>query len=155
MKNHEIFRLREALNEVSNLKGIKFAYSVLKNKKLLDDEITILQKTVEMTDTFKEFEFQRVNLCEMHSEKDEQGKAIIKDGIYSLIDRKAFDVEVEVLKNKYLDAITERNTQLQEYDKMMVEDSDIDSKLSKVKVEHLPEELSANQLEQLKEMIEE
>lgn len=155
MKNHEIFRLREALDGVSNLKGIKFAYSVLKNKKLLDDEIAILQKTVEMTEAYKDYETQRVTLCEMNSERDEQGKPVIVNNQYSIIDRESFEKEIEELKAKFADVINERIKQVTEYDNIMVEESDIVDKLSKVKVEFLPEELSANQLEALKEMIEE
>ena len=37
MKNVDLFRLRQGLEDVSHLKGVKFAYVVVKNKKILDE----------------------------------------------------------------------------------------------------------------------
>lgn len=153
MKNHELFKFKQILDEVSNIKGVKFAYSVLKNKKLVEDEISIIEKTLDMSDSYKEYETKRVNLCELHCEKDETGKPLIVDNMYSIPNKVEFDSIIDGLKDEYKEVLAERQLQIEEYNKLMMEESSIMDKLSKVKVEHLPEELSANQLEFLSCMI--
>lgn len=154
MKNVDLFRLREGLNSVSNLKGVKFAYVVLKNKKFLEEEIEALQKSIEMSLPFQEFERKRIGLCEQFSDKNSDGSPIIVNNAYSIPEREAFEKEVAELKNQYLEAVLERENQLREYDKLLKEESDVLSKLAKVKIEHVPDDISATQLDNIKEIIE-
>lgn len=153
MKNHEIFRLRKALDDVSDIKGIKFAYSVLKNKKILDEEIDIFKKTMEVSEIYNEYDHKRVAICEKYAQLDEHGNPTIVDSQYVITDKESFEKEFVVLKEEYKVAISDRNKQISDYDKLMTEDSDITTKLSKVKFEHLPEDLSAAQLETIQEII--
>lgn len=153
MKNHEIFRLRKALDDVSDIKGIKFAYSVLKNKKILDEEIDIFKKTMEVSEIYNEYDHKRVAICEKYAHLDEHGNPTIVDSQYVITDKESFEKEFVVLKEEYKVAISDRNKQISDYDKLMTEDSDIITKLSKIKFEHLPEDLSAAQLETIQEII--
>lgn len=153
MKNHEIFRLREALNDVSNLKGVKFAYSVLKNKKILDDEIAIYKKMIETTAEFNTYDEKRVAICEKYAKKDDNNNPIIVDNQYVIEDIDKFEKEFSELKTANADIVADRNKQLAEYNSLMEENSSIVDRLSKVKVEHLPEDMSTTQLESIQEML--
>jgi hypothetical protein len=154
MKNVDLFRLREGLNDVSNLKGVKFAYVVLKNKKIVEEEIETLQKSVEMSLQFQEFERKRIGLCEQFSEKNKDGSPIIIINAYSIPDRETFESEVSQLKNKYLECVLEREKQLREYDKLLNEESDVINRLSKININNVPDDISATQLDAIKEIIE-
>jgi hypothetical protein len=154
MKNVDLFRLREGLNDVSNLKGVKFAYVVLKNKKLIEEEIETLQKAIEMSPEFQEFERKRISLCERFADKDVNGTPIIVNNTYSIPERELFETEVVQLKGQYSTCVLERESQLREYDRLLKEDTDVLNKLSKVKIEHVPNDISATQLDNIKEIIE-
>jgi hypothetical protein len=154
MKNVDLFRLREGLNNVSNLKGVKFAYVVLKNKKIVEEEIETLQKSIEMSEQFQEFERKRIGLCEQYSEKNKDGSPIIVNNAYNIPDREKFEIEVAGLKSQYLDCVSERESQLREYDKLLKDDTDVLGKLSKININHIPDDISATQLDSIKEIIE-
>jgi len=154
MKNVDLFRLREGLNDVSNLKGVKFAYVVLKNKKLIEEEIETLQKSIEMSPEFQEFERKRISLCEQFSDKNKDGSPVIINNAYTIPNKLEFENEVAVLKKQYLEYVTEREEQLSDYDKLLKEDSDLLDKLAKVKIVHIPDDISATQLDSIKEIIE-
>jgi hypothetical protein len=154
MKNVDLFRLREGLNDVSNLKGVKFAYVVLKNKKLIEEEIETLQKSIEMSSEFQEFERKRISLCEQFSDKNKDGSPIITNNAYSIPNREEFEAEVAGLKNQYLECVSEREEQLRDYDKLLKEESDLLDKLAKVKITYVPDDISATQLDSIKEIIE-
>jgi hypothetical protein len=154
MKNLDLFRLKEGLNDVSNLKGVKFAYVVLKNKKYIDEEIESLQKSIEMSVDFQEFDRMRINLCEQHSEKNTDGSPVIINNAYNILDKKTFEDDVLKLKNKFVEAVSERDNQLREYDKLLKDDCTIFDKLVKIKIEYIPDDISSNQLENIKEIIE-
>lgn len=154
MKNVDLFRLRDGLNDVSNLKGVKFAYSVLKNKKLVEDEIALIQKSVEMSPEYQEYERNRIELCEKYADKDKDGKSVVVNGAYQIENKTEFNVEVEKIKNENLKFIEERVKQVNDYEVLLQEESDVAEKLSKVKEEYLPSDITANQLQSIIEMIE-
>lgn len=151
MKRKELYTCFESLNEVGDLKGVKFAYSVIKNKNIIEEEIKILEEVVKANPEFEKYEMERIKLCELHSEKNDEGKAIIENDKYKIIDQIKFDEELNVLKEKYNEHIQERINQINEYNKML--DEDIDLEFTKLGVDDLPENISAIQLEPLKFMI--
>jgi hypothetical protein len=153
MKNIDLFRLKEGLNDVSNLKGVKFAYAVLKNKKIVEDEIALLQKSVEMSVEFQEYEKSRITLCEQFADKDSEGKPIINNNQYQIENKVEFNEVVEKLKKDNIKCIEERVKQLNDYDILLQEENDIEEKLSKVKEEYLPSDITANQLQTIIEMV--
>jgi hypothetical protein len=154
MKNIDLFRLRDGLIDVSNLKGVKFAYSVLKNKKLIEDEISYIQKSIEMSQEYQNYERSRIMLCEKHADKDKDGKSIIISGAYQIENKTEFNMEVEKIKNENLKFIEERMKQVNDYEILLQEENDIVEKLSKVKEDHLPTDITANQLQSIIEMLE-
>lgn len=141
MRRNEIQAYVDALNSVSEFKGVKFAFTVLKNKKKIekqvDEDKEIIQEVLTATDDFKDFEEKRIELCNEHSNKDDKGEAIIIDEKFDLIDEDAFNVAFDSLKVEYADAIGSRESQLKEFDTMMKEEVTID--FVKLNSDELPE----------------
>lgn len=151
MKRRELYNYFQALNSVGDLKGVKFAYTIIKNKKVIEEEIKDLEEVVKANPEFEKYEQERIQLCELHSEKDQNGKALIEDQKYKIIDQTKFDVELETLKGKYGESINERFRQIDEYNKMLDENVEMDIK--KLNFDDLPENITTDQLESLTFMV--
>ena len=84
MRKRDLYASMQSLNSVSELKGIKFAYSVLKNKRKLEEEIKLFEEVIKPNPEFEDYERKRIALCEVHSDKDTEGNPIIiADKIFS------------------------------------------------------------------------
>lgn len=151
MKRRELYNYFQALNNVGDLKGVKFAYTIIKNKKVIEEEIKDLEEVVKANPEFEKYEQERIQLCELHSEKGEDGKALIDDQKYKIIDQTKFDSELESLKGNYGDSIKERFNQIDEYNKML--DEDIEMDIKKLNFDDLPENITTDQLESLTFMV--
>lgn len=155
MKRREITSILNTLNSVSELKGVKFAFTVLKNRKKIEAQIeedrTIFEEILKPSDGFKQYEEERISLCVLHSEKDENGNPIIENEQYKIIDLDKFNSELNNISEKFKNEIEERQKQVQEYQKIMEED--IELNFSKVSFEELPEDVSEKQLRELEFML--
>ena len=86
MKRKDLYMYMDALSNVTELKGVKFAYTLIKNKKKIEEEIKILEEVVKASEDFSIYENQRIRLCEIHCEKDDNGKPIILENKYKILD---------------------------------------------------------------------
>ncbi len=64
----------QAMSKLSNLKGVKFAYAMAKNKNKLQSEVGTIEKALEklspeMQKSHKEYEEKRVILARSHAKK--------------------------------------------------------------------------------------
>lgn len=155
MKRRNFQTAMNALDAVSNLKGVKFAFTILKNKKIIEhkveEEKDIFAKVLEMSERFKEFEEKRVSLCVKYSTKDENGNPITTNEQYDIVDKDAFKNEYIPLMDEYKDDLEARNKQMQEYENLL--DEEIEIEFKKVDFNDLPEDLTSKQLEELDFMI--
>jgi len=140
-----------SLNNLGDLKGVKFAYTIIKNKEKLEEEIKMLEEVVKPSDEFSKYETERIELCELHCEKDEKGEAIVEDDKYKIIDEDKFDGELESLKQSYIEHITEREAQIKDYNTMLDDEMEMD--FAKVNFEELPTDISTAQLESIEFML--
>ncbi len=157
MKNNEIFGFRETLNEVDYIRGKTFAYSCFKNKEILDKEIEIINKLrKDPHPDYINFENERTLLCQIHSEKDENGKPVLiynPDGTqaFKIENLENFNKEYIEIAEKYKDVLDDMNKSKMEFDEFLQKESTIE--LNKVKIGDLPEEISASFLEKIKFML--
>lgn len=155
MKRKDITEVINALDSVSDVKGVKFAFAVLKNKKILEQQIEedkeIFTKVLEMTEKFKEFDVKRVELCVEFSAKDENGNPITKNEQYDITDKEGFSKEYSKLMDEYKDELDARNKQMQEYESLMNEDVTLNFK--KLKESDIPTDFTPKQLGDLEFMI--
>lgn len=151
MKNKDLYSYIQALIDVGDLKGVKFAYSVIKNKKKIEEEIILLEEVIKPNVLFEEYEKKRVSLCEVYSEKDENGKPVIIMDKYKLTDLNKFNDELNILKNEYKEVVDERTRQINEYNKLLDEDIIID--FIKIDFNELPDNITPKQLENINFMV--
>ena len=157
MKNKEIFGLREALNEVDYIKGKTFAFAVFKNKAILDSEIEAINSIKkDPGQDYIDYEQERTALCETHSEKDENGKAILDynpNGTQSfkIIDTEAFGKDYEGLAKKHEDMLKGVAENKKEFEDFLEKDAEVELKM--VSIDDLPEDISASFLEKIKYLI--
>ncbi len=165
MKRQDVLKLKEGLTAVGSLKGksenrVKFVYAVAKNQSKVDSEIDALKAAIEPTEKFKEFEEKRIKINEKYCRRDENDKPIeekSKDGVpvYTFDDaeKKKRDKDVESLFEESKSVLDERQEQVDKYNEMLKED--IDLELHKVKIDFVPDDITAAQMGLIQDMIDE
>lgn len=151
MKKRELYICLQGLEKVKDLKGIKFAYICLKNKKKIEEEIKLFEEVIKPHPKFEEYEQQRIKLCEIHAEKDNNNEPIILKDQYKIIDQSKFENELNILKKDYIDIIEDRTDQIKEYNKML--EDNIEIEFEKINFSEIPENISADELESINFMI--
>ena len=152
MTKLDLVNLFQSLHQVKELKGIKFAYSVIKNINIIKSEIEALQKASESSLGFIEYEKKRMELAKKFAKKD-KGEPVIEGDRYILEDEKKFGKEWEKLKKEYEEEVGKREWQIKQYNDLLMEDSDI--KLHKIKMADVPQDISVKLLEGIFAVIEE
>ena len=159
MKKREVLALWINLNKLGELTGVKFAYAIAKNINTLRPEVESLDKSIELSDDFKKYDEARVKLVEKHADKDKDGnpkKKISPDGKQEYVveeNQSVFDKEFDALKKKNADVLTAREKQIDEYNSML--DTDSDFKPFKINLDVVPEQITAQQLSGIYDIIEE
>jgi actin-related protein len=151
MKKRDLYVSLQALNSVVELKGVKFAYTVLKNKRKIEEEIKLFEEVIKPNSAFEEYERKRITLCEIHSEKDTEGKPVIVGDKYKLVDVDLFNNELDKLKTNYQEVIDERIGQINEYNVIL--DENIDINFEKLNFIDIPTNISAKELESIEFMV--
>jgi len=150
MKNKEILQLYNALQDVSNLSGVKFAYAVSRNINKVKPTLNSLEEAINPKEEYKEFESKRVELAKKYAKKNENGEPVTNTDLdnntktYEIENQKAFQKEMTKLQKEYAQAITNREKQIEEYKNLLEEETQID--FYKIKKENLPEDITAQQL---------
>ena len=155
MKRKDFGLAMNALDGVTEIKGVKFAFTVLKNRKKLEGQVEedkpIFEEILKPSEGFKEYEEKRIGLCESHSEQDEEGKAITEGDKYKILDLKLFNEELTSLTEEYNASVEDRKNQIEEYNNLMEEDISIE--FQKLGFNDLPEELTEAQLQTIEFML--
>ena len=152
MKRKDLFRLKDGLDNVSYLSGVKFAYAIIKNKKMIEQELITLQEIIKPSPEIEEYEKNRIAICEKHCKRDENNQLKIQNNTYDIEDMDTFNKDIEELKKKNKKVLDNRQKQADEYNKLLEEDIEIPFVL--IKQDDLPNSLSASQMEQIFEIIE-
>lgn len=115
---NELLNSHDALTVLGNARGIssKIAYRIAKNIKPISQEIEIYHET-------------RIKLLEEHSNKDDEGKPIIKGNEYDIMDghREIVEKEINELKNEEVEI---------DIKKVTLDDIDV-AKLSPLQIQSL------------------
>jgi len=132
MKNKDIENLLTGIKNCEDLRGAKFQYALLKNKKLLISEFETIHESL------KDYEARRIELCENLS-----GQTIAEAKI-----KGQFTIPNIALFNERLQAIQEEFG----YTYLMDQDCEID--LHKIKLESVPDNITGSQLDGIMLLIE-
>lgn len=152
MTKQQAVELYQTLNGFGNLTGSRFAYAVAKNLNHLKSEIQALEAAVKPLPGFEAYDTARVELAKSHAQKDEKGEPIVKGNQFVIEDLDAFNKALEELKAEHKETLDIRQTQIDEYIKLLKEDAAIT--LHKVKLEDVPKEVTVNQMMAIQEFIE-
>ena len=139
MLKKDLKDLHTNLIALSNMGGAKLAYIIGKNLKIISDELALIEKSISITDEYKEFQQERLILCTKHSHKNEDGSPRMNNRTFDIIDYDAFTVEYKVLKDKYQTSIDSHESIMEDYENLLNEESDIEVNLTKIKIDLIPE----------------
>ena len=154
MTKSEVLQLYNNLNQLGKLSGVKFSYAVARNLALLKPEVEAINKTLEPSKEFLEWDKERVALAQEYSKKDEKGEPVIVGNRYVMENEKTFNKELEKKQKNHKSAIDAREKQIEEYMKLLEEKSE-EIKLFKVKLEHIPEAITTQQMNGIVDIVEE
>ena len=141
MKNKDLETTYARLNRIE-IPDVNIKYAVAKNKRLIEQEWQILEACLKPSNNFDIYNRERVELCKVHAQKDEKGKAKkFIDGYGNeryIIDenkQEAFDIALEELRVKHKEAIEERKKQEVDYEDLLEKESKL--VLHKIKKEDI------------------
>ena len=133
----------------------KGAYGIAKNKRIVDAEVKSIedaQKNQKLPEGIEEFEAKRIDLCKKMADKDEEGNPLVVNNSFVLAENKAkFDKKLEKLRKEYEVAITTRETQDKDFQDFLKEEIEVD--FHAIKVDDLPDNVTAQQIGILDEII--
>ena len=139
--------------------GVKFHYMLLKNKKIMEPEITALQelqtKSQTPPDGFDEFDEKRIALCKDCSDSDENGDPILINNNYQIAeDRKPeFESKLSDLQEEYKEVLGELENRQKEFNDLMRDTVDINFVTFGLSI--VPEQIIGTDLELLFDLIDE
>ena len=131
MKNKEIFRLYQGLQSAGNLKGGKFAYTRSRNMSRLQPTIAALESFLEV------FNMAQQALFEKHGKLNEANQMAItsEEGVSAMNALRA-----------------EHKPTFDEYEKLLEEEVDVN--VDTLPFESVPDEITGDQLHNIREMVE-
>lgn len=137
MVKKELYALYSALQALSSAGGARFAYAISKNKKFIQEELELVEKSLVQSDEYKAYEQKRVELCTKHSNKDKDGNPVMENNAFSIIDMDKFSKELKELQAGYTAELEAHLKKVEEYNKLL--DMDTEIEFFKIKLEILPD----------------
>jgi len=127
--------------------SVKFSYFVAKNKIKLKGEVDALNEAQTASETFKAYDQSRANLAaEMADRIPGTTDPLINDGQYVINERKEeFDKQLDELKEKFKDAIEEREQQLESIKELLDEEKEFDG--HKIHMDEIPDSIEPGVME--------
>ena len=152
MKNSELFMLKEKLRKVGKLKGVKFAYAIAKNVKMLEEELAAIKKAIEPSEEFAKLDDKRIELAKKYADK-KNGNPVIKDGNFVMNDNKKerLEKELEKIKKANKKAYDERDKQVKEYNEFLEKESSF--KPYMIDLNDVPAEITVEEMDAVKDLI--
>lgn len=149
MIKKDLINMYNIFEQLKQIKDVKFAYTIVKNKLKIKDEITAIQQISEPSKEYFEYESKRQKLIKEYCIRDEDGNVKMVNGFATYIPDKAHKAKeaVDNLIKEYIDVIKEQNKKEVEIQKILEEEIDID--FIKINFNDLPQEINAEQLEVL------
>jgi len=160
MTNQELINLKAGLEQniqgLKSLRGIKFAYALNKNFKMLATEIETFSEMFMPTEGYKLFEEDRTELCKEFCEKDTDGNLVFtnNNSAYAIdITSEAWKEAYKALEEKHKEAIDEHNQKIEDYNAFLIAESEIE--LHKISIDEVPESISVEEYEWIQYFIQE
>lgn len=163
MKNYELYSLADSISKnlesLKYLKGAKFTYSIIKNIELIEKEIEVLTKMSKPSQEFENYDKERLSLCETLSQKDSDGNSLKNDlgnGNFEYIldiNSKEWIEGTNLLRDKYLDTIKNREIQINNYNEIL--NKEVELKFNEIRLDDIPDDITLELMNILKAFIKE
>lgn len=149
MKKLNILVIDDTIEKVKDIKStVRFKYILLKNREIIAPTVKAFREIYSgLNELIKDFEQGRVELIKKYGEAVEDGIKVKEENL------DVFKAEFSILSKKWEKELAEYNKGLKEADKLLQEEEE--PKLIKLKIEELPEDLTATDINVLLPMIEE
>jgi len=154
MTKGQLVELFSTLNTLGKLQGVKFTYAVARNIAALKNEVEAINKSLEPSSEFMVYDKERVELAQKFAKKDEKDKPLTENNRYVMEDEKGFDKAFAKLQEKHKEIIEKREKQFKDYIELLAEEAG-NIELYKVKLEHVPEPITALQMNGILPIIDE
>lgn len=145
MKNKQLSMLLQGALGCQDCKGLKFAYALQKNIRLMKQEIKNLYTIISPDEDYKAYDKEREALAKEHSEKDKDGNPVVEEERYKIKNKKKFDKALEVLQKKYDKAFKQQRDKEAFFNERLEDDCKIE--FHYITEKDLPEDMSARQLD--------
>ncbi len=157
VKKRDLVILQQGIQKVGDLFGdnVRFSYAIAKNDKLIASECEAINKTIQFTPEFAEYDAKRVELAKKFAKKNEKGEALEKNNQFVMFDvndpvekqqedLKLWEEAFDGLKKEYSEVLKKRDEQVAEYNKLL--DGETDVKLYMINENDLPRTITPVQL---------
>ena len=146
MTYKDLVSLWNAIYEIGERKGTKFAYAVLKTKQNIEPLINELARLQLPPKRFVEYDEKRIALCTEYSDKDENGNPKT-DGDNFVVDsrRSEFDEKMKALSEEYSDAQSEFESKIFEYNAKLGQSVEVS--IHKIPISDFPSDMTSTELE--------
>ncbi len=158
MKKVDLYRIKAGLEDFGEVKNGAFAYKVIKNLKMINEEIELLNKLKVPSKEYAEKVQTKIQeTIRKYAEVDKSGKPIEEttpEGMTIKVDKTReaeFIIERDKILNKEKELVDSYDKQFEAFLKVIEEDSDI--KLIMFKESDIPAEVTVKQLYQVKELL--
>ena len=144
MKHKELKRLLAGIEKASDIPSSPvLAIACAKNHRTVREALEDLEKTREPSEGFRKYEKEWGDLVREHSEKDERGNPIVREGGQVHVDedpevKAEFVAKHESLREGYVDDIEAHEKKIETFVELL--DMDCSLKLAKIEVGDIPEE---------------
>jgi len=159
MKRKELIELYKRFNEIEHINGVEFSYKMNYNKKVIKDEIELIQSSFKTPVQYTDYLQKEKELIYKYAEKDEQGQ--IKQNQHengnisvTINEMETFNKLHTELNEQYNESINEYVKLQQEYNTFLEEDYDT-SKFKNIFFELIPDSITMKEMEILTHFIKE
>jgi len=160
MKNSDIINLRGGLDRLSHVRGLKVAYAIAKNKKILDKVIRDIEGLFKPTKEFEEYEQKAHAISRENAILDEKGNVkVFEEGGMQVF---KVDPDKKEAHQKALSELIKENEKVLICRQAQLEDQNaalnkktMAFQLHKIKLTEVPSDISAEEMEVLLEFIDE
>lgn len=162
MKNSDLYQFKIGLEKVSKHGDVDWAIIIVRNRKLVEKEIEILEELRKPTEEYqKKFQPELEKLAQKYALRDERGNIIPRklfDGSFGYeIDPKRryeYDNELNKLRKNHHKLYTEREEQLNKFTEALKKEVNLKD-LQKVNKNSIPSTITGDLLWDIRWMIEE
>lgn len=154
MQKKDIVRIYNTIQKCKKLKGGRFSYLLIKAQQLIENEVKALRESISVSKEYTEYIKKKDELKLKFCERDADNNPVIIEGYYRIPVFKQPDYETakKELEKEHFEEIRKYNEMLSEYEKLLEEKIDI--KFDKIAQADIPPDITGEQIDGIKEIIE-